>query len=270
MGIYSNSVSFAQYRVKGELPVGEQLFDWLANSLQGRAFRSIEQTTDETAEGWTTTDNPDEPFFEGPADCWRDRYIFFSYRRDQRRIPAPLLRSHLGRAEGEELAKRPELKRLPKQLKEELTERVKLALFARSLPAPATVDLLWQQDTGTLLLFSASGKVMERFEELFGKSFENLNCQLVYPFSRSISLLDQGQQEILKQLDQASTESAMDQIENNSWLGEQFLLWLLHSGLQDGKQQVSVEGQYSLGEPFSAWIDDKMVLQGGERRGCRR
>jgi hypothetical protein len=29
-------------------------------------------------------------------------------------------------------------------------------------------------DNGLLTLFSSSGKVMERFEELFGKSFENL------------------------------------------------------------------------------------------------
>lgn len=270
MGIYSNTISFSQYRVIGNLPAKGELFDWLAASLEGRAFNSIEQSAEELSEGWTCTDRPDDPVFDAPVSFWRDRYLFFTHRRDQRRIPAALLKSHLGRAEGDELSKRPELKRLPKQLREDLTERVKLGLFARTLPAPATVDLVWQYEQGLLSLLSTSPKVMERFEELFVKSFENLRLQLIYPYSRALSLLDEPGQEQLAALNQASTESALDQIESNRWLGEEFLLWLLHGGLQGEQFQVCTQGHYNDKEPFSAWIDDKLQLLGGSEAGLQK
>ncbi|MCK7496039.1 MAG: hypothetical protein MZW92_37620 [Comamonadaceae bacterium] len=110
MGVYSNTVSFAQYRISGEMPQAER-FEWLSAALQGRIFTSIEQSAEEQAEGWTCTDRPDDPDFSTSDTFWRDRYLFFTYRRDQRRIPAALLKSHIGRAEGDYLAKRPELKR---------------------------------------------------------------------------------------------------------------------------------------------------------------
>jgi len=269
MGVYSNTVSFAQYRVAGDLPLQER-FEWLSASLQGRIFRSIEQSAEEQAEGWTCTDRPDDPGFDAPAEFWRDRYLFFTYRRDQRRIPSALLKSHIGRAEGEYLAKRPELKRPPKREREEIKERVRLGLLTRTLPAPATVDLVWEQDRGILTLFSASSKAMERFEELFTKSFENLRPQLVYPYSRALGLLDEADQQRLSALNQASSESALEEIQSNRWLGEELLLWLLQAGLEDGNFCVRVDGNYDLGTPFSAWIDDRIQLQGGGEGGPQK
>lgn len=269
MGVYSNTVSFAQYRVSGDLPQAER-FDWLSASLQGRIFKSIEQSAEEQAEGWTCTDRPDDPAFEAPGEFMRDRYLFFTYRRDQRRIPSALLKSHIGRAEGEYLAKRPELKRPPKREREEIKERVRLGLLARTLPAPATVDLIWEQDRGILTLFSASSKAMERFEELFTKSFENLRLQLIYPYARALNLLDAAAQEQLQTLNQAGSESALDEIQSNRWLGEEFLLWLLQAGLEDGSFRVQVAGNYDTGTPFSAWIDDRIQLQGGGEGGPQK
>lgn len=269
MGVYSNTVSFSQYRIPGELP-GEERFTWLAAALSGRIFKSIEQSAEEQAEGWTRTDRPDDPAFEATGDFWRDRYLFFTYRRDQRRIPSALLKSHIGRAEAEELAKRPELKRLPKQKREEITERVKLGLLTRTLPAPATVDLAWQQDEGLLTLFSSSAKAMERFEELFTKSFENLRPQLIYPYARALSLLDGPGRERLAALNQAGSEAALDEIRSNGWLGAEFLLWLLHGGLEGGGFRVTVPGRYDRGTEFSAWIDDRIQLQGASEAGPQK
>lgn len=269
MGVYSNTVSFAQYRINGEMPQAER-FEWLSAALQGRIFRSIEESAEEQVEGWTCTDRPDDPAFAAPGEFWRDRYLFFTYRRDQRRIPAALLKSHIGRAEGAELAKRPELKRLPKRQREEIKERERLKLLTRTLPAPATVDLVWQQDSGILNLFSASSKAMERFEGLFGKSFENLRPQLIYPYARALSLLDESGKERLATLNQAGSESALDEIQSNRWLGEQFLLWLLQAGLEGGAFRVCTPGSYDIGTPFSAWIDEKIQLQGGGESGPQK
>ena len=269
MGVYANTVSFAQYRINGDLPQQER-FEWLSAALQGRLFTSIEQSAEEQAEGWTCTDRPDDPAFGAPGEFMRDRYLFFTYRRDQRRIPAALLKSHIGRAEGEYLAKRPELKRPPKREREEIKERVRLGLLTRALPAPATVDIVWQQDNAILTLFSASAKAMERFEELFSKSFENMRPQVVYPYRRALGLLDEAGQQQLVALNQAGSESALDEIQSNRWLGEEFLLWLLQSGLEGGNFRVQVAGSYDKGTPFSAWIDDRIQLQGGGEGGPQK
>ncbi len=269
MGVYSNTASFAQYRVNGELP-GEERMQWLSSSLTGRIFKSIEQSAEEQSEGWTCTDRPDDPDFSAAEAFWRDRYLFFTYRRDQRRIPAALLKAHIKRAEGEELAKRPELKRLPKQKREELTERVKLGLLSRTLPSPSTVDLVWRQDDGLLTLFSTSARAMERFEELFGKSFENQRPQLIYPYTRALALLNEPDRERLAALNQAGSESALDEIQNNRWLGEEFLLWLLQSGLEGGGFRVTVPGRYEQGTSFNAWIDDRIQLLGAGATGPQK
>jgi Putative exonuclease, RdgC len=270
MGVYSNTVSFAQFRVLGDLPAADR-FAWISGCLKGRIFRSIEQSAEEVTEGWTCTDRPDDPEFESPSTLWRDRYLFFTYRRDQRRIPAAVYKSHVGRAEGEYLGKRPELKRPPKREREEIKERVKLSLLARVLPAPATVDLVWNADEGLLTLFSASPKVFERFEELFGKSFEHLRPQLIYPYARCMALLDEKGKGLLAAANQAGSDSALDEIQSNRWLGEDFLLWLLHRGLDDdGGFSVATPGPYKPKEPFTAWIDDRIQLQGGGDGGPQK
>ncbi len=270
MGVYANSVSFAQYRVIGELPSRQERFAVFSAALSGRRFNSIEESAEEQSEGWTCTDTPDDPAFDLPSRFWRDRYLFFSCRRDQRRIPAALFKSHIGRAEGEYLAKRPELKRPPKREREEIAERVKLGLLTRVLPTPATVDLVWQPETALLTLFSASSTAMERFEELFCKSFENLRPQLIYPYRRAVGLLDAEGQERLATLNLAASEAALDEIQSNRWLGEEFLLWLLQAGLEGGNFRVQVAGTYDQGTPFSAWIDDRIQLQGGGETGPQK
>jgi hypothetical protein len=269
MGVYSNTVSISQFRVLGELPQ-DDCFVWLSSALARRSFKNIEQSAEELSEGWTRADNPDDTAFDAPDSCWRDRYLFFSYRRDQRRIPAALLKSHVGRAVGEYLAKRPELKRPPRQERDELTDRVKLSLLARSLPAPSTVDLVWHVDTGILTLFSSSAKAMERVEELFVKSFEHLRTQLIYPYSRSQALLDQAGKEQLVALNQAGSDAALDEIRSNRWIGEEFLLWLLHGGLEGESFHVCTVGHFNEGSSFSAWIDDRIQLQGGGEAGPQK
>lgn len=269
MGVYSNTVSFAQYRVNGEMP-REERFEWLSSALKGRIFKSIEESAEEQSEGWTCTDAPDEPAFSSPSEFWRDRYLFFTYRRDQRRIPSALLKSHIGRAEGEYLAKRPELKRPPKRERDDIKDRVRLGLLTRALPSPSTVDIVWHQDSGLLTLFSASSRSMERIEELFGKTFEHIKPQFVYPYARAKALLDPVGQERLAALSQAGSDSALDEIQNNRWLGEEFLLWLLHGGLEGGDFRVNLEGHYDQGTPFSAWIDERIQLQGGGEGGPQK
>ena len=88
MGVYSNTVSITQFTISGDLPTQDQ-FPWFSKRLSDRGFQSIENSAEETSEGWTQVDHPDDAAFEAPSDFWRDSYLVFSLRRDQRRIPAP-------------------------------------------------------------------------------------------------------------------------------------------------------------------------------------
>ena len=171
MGVYANTVSITQFTVTGDLPK-EELFEWFSKKLSDRCFQSIENSTEESSEGWTLVDKPDDTSFEVPSEFWRDNYIVFSLRRDQRKIPAAVLKSHAGREEGLFLAQNPNLRRTPKHKRDEIKEQVQLRLMTRCLPVPSTVDVVWNLKSGVLTLFSLGTKVIDRFEEIFRKTFE--------------------------------------------------------------------------------------------------
>lgn len=267
MGVYANTVSITQFTVTGDLPQKDQ-FDWFSQKLAGRAFHSIENSSDELSEGWTQVDHPDDAGFEAPSAFWRDHYLLVSLRRDQRRIPAAVLKSHTAREEGAFLAQHPNLRRAPKDKRNEIKEQVQLRLLARCLPVPSTVDVVWDLKSGVLTLFSLGSKVVERFEDIFRKSFEGLHPLAIHPFARARMLLEGELLESLEKANQANSDSALALIRDNQWLGWDFLLWLLQRGLNgEGDFGVRRPGHFASGEGFTAWIDDRILLQGGSEEG---
>jgi hypothetical protein len=268
MGVYSNTVSITQFTISGDLPTQDQ-FPWFSKRLSDRGFQSIENSAEETSEGWTQVDHPDDAAFEAPSDFWRDSYLVFSLRRDQRRIPAALLKSHSGREEGAFLAQHPNLRRAPKRKREEIKEQVRLRLLTKCLPVPTSADVVWDQRSGVLTLFSLGSKVIERFEDTFRKTFDGLSPIVVHPFARARMLLEGSLLEALEKANQANSDAVTALIRDNQWLGWDFLLWLLQRGINgEGDFSVSRPGHFAAGERFSAWIDDRIQLQGGGEEGA--
>ena len=189
MGVYANTVSITQFTITGDVPKNDQ-FQWFSEKLSGRGFQSIENSAEELSEGWTQVDHPDDASFEAPSDFWRDNYLLFSLRRDQRKIPAAVLKSHSGREEGAFLAQHPNLRRTPKKKREEIKELVQTRLLTKCLPVPSSVDVVWDQKSGVLTLYSLGSKVIERFEDIFRKTFEGLSPVIIHPFARARMLLD--------------------------------------------------------------------------------
>jgi hypothetical protein len=267
MGVYANTVSITQFTVSGDIPQKDQ-FDWSSQKLAGRAFHSIENSSEEISEGWTQVDHPDDASFEAPSAFWRDHYLLFSLRRDQRRIPAAVLKSHTSREEGAFLAQHPNLRRTPKDKRNEIKEQVQLRLLARCLPVPSMVDVVWDLKSGVLTLFSLGSKVIERFEDIFRKSFEGLHLLAIHPFARARMLLEGELLESLEKANQANSDAAVALIRDNQWLGWDFMLWLLQRGLNgEGDFRIRRPGHFSAGEGFTAWIDDRILLQGGSEEG---
>lgn len=267
MGVYANTVSIIQFTVSGDLPKND-MFLWFSEKLSARGFQSIENSAEESSEGWTLVDRPDDAVFEVPSDFWRDHYLVFSLRRDQRTVPSAVLKSHAGREEGAFLAQHPNLRRTPKNKRAEIKEQVQQRLLSRCLPVPSCVDVVWDQKAGILTLFSLGSKAVERFEELFRKTFEGFSPVVIHPFARARMLLTGPMLECLEKANQANSDAVTALIRDNQWLGWDFMLWLLHHGVNgEGDFPVSCAGNFSAGERFSAWIDDRIQFQGGGEEG---
>jgi hypothetical protein len=267
MGVYANTVSITQFTVTGDLPKNDQ-FQWFSEKLSHRGFQSIENSTEELSEGWTLVDRPDDASFESPSDFWRDNYLVFSLRRDQRKIPAAVLKSHSGREEGAFLSQHPNLRRTPKKKRDEIKELVQLRLLTKCLPVPSSVDVVWDQKSGVLTLYSLGTKVIERFEDIFRKTFEGFSPVIIHPFARAQTLVEGQLADKLEAANQAGSDAVAALIRDNQWLGWEFQLWLLQRGVNgEGEFGISRPGHFANGERFSAWIDDRIQFQGGGEEG---
>ena len=267
MGVYANTVSITQFFITGDLPKNGQ-FQWFSKKLSGRGFQSIEDSAEELSEGWTQVDSPDNASFEAQSDFWRDNYLVFSLRRDQRKIPSAVLKSHSGREESAFLAQHPNLRRTPKKKREEIMEQVQLRLLTKCLPVPYSADVVWDLRSGVLTLYTLSSKVIERFEDFFRKTFEGFSPVIIHPFARARILLEGEMREKLEAANQAGSDSVVALIRDNQWLGWEFMLWLLQRGVGgEGDFSVCRSGHFASGESFAAWIDDRIQFQGGGEEG---
>ncbi len=270
MGILSNTVNICHFRVAGEIP-DKDLFQWASERLAKNGFRPIDDGADELSTGWVQVDNHRESAFDSPAAFWRDHYLVFSLRRDQRRIPAAILKSHLQEAENRYLAENPGLRRVPKQKREDLREAIRNSLLARTLPVPAVWDAVWDTSSNLVSFTSLTPGIVELFENQFKKSFEGLRLVAVHPFARAGQVVGDDLRPGLEKANQASSEDAVDLIRSNLWLGRDFLLWLLYRTINDTSEyRVNQPGPTVANEQFAAFLNDRMVLMGESENGIQK
>ena len=270
MGILFNTISICQLRVAGDRP-DKDLYEWVSDRLAQNSFKSIDNTTDEISSGWVHLDDSSENSFAYPRAFWRDHYVAFTLRRDQRRLPSVLFRAHLKNAESEFLAAHPGMRRVPKQKREELSEAVRAALYAKTLPVPSTYDAVWDTRSGLVTFTSLSPKVMELFESHFKNSFDGLRLLMLHPFSRADQVLRDDLKPALLKANRAGTGDVLDLIHDNQWLGGDFLLWLTYQTMnQTSEYAVNQPGPAQEGEPFVAYLNDRLVLLGGGEGGVQK
>ena len=224
MSILFNTVSICQFRVAGDRP-SKDFYEWVSDRLAKNSFKSIDNTIDEVSSGWVHLDDPSGNSFAYPRAFWRDHYLAFTLRRDQRKVPSVLFRTHLKNAESEFLAAHPGMRRISKQKREELSETARAALYGKTLPVPSTYDAVWDTRSGLVTFTSLSPKVMELFENHFKNSFDGLRLLMLHPFSRADQVLRDKLRPILLKANRATTGDALNLIQDNQWLG-----WLLETG----------------------------------------
>ncbi|MCK4503301.1 MAG: recombination-associated protein RdgC [Desulfuromonadales bacterium] len=269
MGFLATSASICYFQVTGtqKSPVHQELQDQLA----AEGFRSIENSADELSTGWVELDNYDCSDFESPDSCWRDHYLCFTLRQDRRRIPAALLKRQIIQLSEKFLADKPNLNYVPKAEKEQVRDQARSSLLARTLPSPSFYDVIWDTERQLLRFCSLGQNTIDSFQGLFHQTFSGLRLQLFHPLARATKILPEQLLEPLQQANRAQTESVLEQIEANRWLGVDFLQWLLYRTLNsDSRYQVTTPGSLLEKQPFTAFLDNRLVLVGGGQEGAQK
>lgn len=270
MGFLSPSSSICYFQVNGTLDPKNKLSQ-LPEQLAGNGFRSIEQSADELANGWVTFNDYDGSDFESPGSCWHEQKLCFTLRQDRRRIPAALLKRQVTLLCQQFLAEKPSLNFVPKAEKEQIRDRARSQLLVRTLPSPSFYDVVWDTEQQLLRFCSLGQNAIDSFQGLFHQTFPGLRLQLLHPLSRARLVLPEQQHDQLKKSDQAQTDSILEQIEANRWLGFDFLQWLLYRTLNsDSRYQVSTPGPLLDQQPFNAYLDNRLVLIGGGHEGMQK
>jgi hypothetical protein len=270
MGILANTVSICQFKVVGDLPAAD-LFSWASGNLARHAFRPIDEGIAELSVGWVQTGNPQETSFSVPADFWHDHYLAFSLRQDRRRVPSALLKAYLQVAEHEFLTANPGYTKVPKQKKEELRDNVHASLLARTLPVPAVHDAVWDMRSGILTFTGLGRGAQDAFETLFRKSFPDFRLLAVHPFARAAQVVAEELKPLLLSANKAASETVLDLIVSNRWLGADFLLWVMYRTMNGmAEYRIGRPGPDEAGMPFVAYINDRLVLSCAGDNGMQK
>lgn len=270
MGILNNTVSICQFQILGTPPATD-LAIWAGENLARDGFRSIEQTSEELSFGWVQLDDYQESSFAGLHTFQHDHYFAFSLRRDQRKLPATLVKPYMLKAEQEWLAANPQFKRVPKQQREDLRDAVRGSLFAKTLPTPAIYDVIWDTRSNLVTFNSLGTNTVDLFVEQFKKSFDGLRLVPLHPFARAGQVIDDTLQPALAKANGSGSEAVLDQIEANQWLGRDFLLWLMHETMNAASEySVNQPGPAAAGEGFVAYINDRLLLVASSENGTQK
>ena len=270
MGILANTVSICQFKVVGDLSAAD-LFSWASATLARHAFRPIDEGIAELSIGWVHTGNPQEMGFSVPADFWHDHYLAFSLRQDRRRVPATLLKAYLQVAEHEFLTANPGYVKVPKQKKEEMRDKVQASLLARTLPAPTIHDAVWDMRSGILTFTGLGRGAQDAFETHFRKSFPDFRLVAIHPFARAAQVVDEDLQPALLAANKAASETVLDLIVSNRWLGADFLLWVMYRTMNAmAEYRIGRPGPDEAGVPFVAYINDRLVLTSAGEYGMQK
>ncbi len=192
MPILSASLGITRYRVVGDIP--DSLWREAPERLKGGdvVFRDIDASVEERSFGWCNLDNMlDLDWADSPPE--KGHYLCFSLRLDTRRIPPAVFKKHCLIALTQELAQaKAEGKAfISKDRRREIKDQVMLRLRARSLPIPAVFDVVWNTQSGRVLLLTTNSKVKAMFEEHFEKTF-GLELEALTPFALAAEMLGEA------------------------------------------------------------------------------
>lgn len=266
-GIFSKAAGFCQFRVTGPVPDAADFCEFFASRLNRQAFAPIESDLQESSQGWARITDTDQTSFSVPGDFWFDTVLSFSYRVDTRKVPGVLVKKHCKLKEARFLAENPQMKRVPRQKKAEIKDLVRAELLAKSLPVPATCDLSWNVRDGVLSVYATSTKTVDAVHTLLQKTFPEFAFQLITPYARALAVLPEEQRMKFTETHQ-NPQGILAQLSACSWLGKEFLQWLLLRSVDGLTDYVANDAGEEIS--FSAYMDRRVVLCGDAAEGKQK
>ncbi|AJF08257.1 recombination-associated protein RdgC [Geoalkalibacter subterraneus] len=271
MGLLSNTTNLKQYRIiDGQL--SRESLGFVQEKLQRNAFIPIEQTQEEISCGWTILGSLDKNDFGNINDWQRGNYLCFTLRIDQRKVPASTLKRHCEKEYEKFLQNNQGFKRVPKTEKEAIRERVRLNLLSKTLPATKGIDVVINLDRQDLFVTSLTDKDCDLVEKAFQETFGGI-CRLrvTPPLEMAMEIAPENLQHNLKVLNRASTDAIVEQIKENVWLGQGFLLWLLHRTIEsDSRYRLNTPGPLLRDGEYVAYLNNRLTLTGSAEGGTQK
>lgn len=181
MGILSSSVSITRYLVEGVLKGA--VMDSVLDGLKKNTISEIDQESVELTAGWTSTNKPFIPDFEGSSFVVGP-YFIFSLRIDCKRVPSKVIHKYTDMEIAKKLRESGR-EYLSREEKKMIRDNVTNVLYKRVPAAPDVYDIIWDYEKRQLLFFSNLKKANEIFETLFMKSF-SLTPLRMFPYTNAI------------------------------------------------------------------------------------
>lgn len=198
MGLLSGSASFTRFTVEGEVP--ENFWDFVAQRVTEHSFQDIDDTIDEHSIGWVSVADMFDSDFAFSSYAAGD-YVVLSLRVDERKCSPAVLRKFTAKEEAR-LKQEQGVRRLSRNVRLEIKERIRAEMVRKSPPIPAVYDLCWNLSNNTLLFFTNSRKALALLEDLFRETFE-LSLIMQIPWNNALQLTDPATAERLNDLQPA-------------------------------------------------------------------
>lgn len=196
MGVFKGSISATKFYVRGSVP--KRFAAPYLEKIEGAKFVEL-SVDDEPSEsvGWCVASSPLDLALRH-EQVYLGNYVVLGMRTDRWRIPRPLFKAQFDRAAAE-WAERTGRQKMNKREKDELKFRIERKLRRKVLPSMRSVDVCWNMDRRSVLLWSRSPRVKEDFRELFERTFA-LELDEDSPFMSAKYLLDPEELETLSGL----------------------------------------------------------------------
>jgi hypothetical protein len=283
LGARSGTLTFTRFFTQGALP--KDLRRKFLEAAKLRVFQPL-KPEDEALEatGWCVMERPFDLELDS-AKMFHDSYVLLGFRVDRYRIPGSLLKSQITDEEQRMLSRTKKTK-LSRNEKLEVKERVVMRLRKKVIPTSKAIDLSWHLDSGTVLFFGHSKRMLGDFAALFEKTFglalvedspyaaatrAGLSRELERAFKNVEPLsFSGGRKRLGKAAGKAQPEAeqeaesepaaegddVLERIESTRFLGPEFLLWLwLRAELLQKPIALAEFGEYDV------WLDNQITLQ---------
>ena len=280
MGARGGTLTFTRFFTQGALP--KDLRRKFLEAAKLRVFAPL-KPEDEALEatGWCVMERPFDLELDS-AKMFHDNFVLLGFRVDRYRIPGALLKSQISDEEQRHLARGKKTK-LSRNEKLEIKDRVVMRLRKKVIPSSKAIDLSWHLDSGVVLFFGHSKRMILDFAALFEKTF-GLALLEDSPYAAATRAeLPRELGRALKQIEPVSfssgrkrlgksskaepepetseapadgEEDLLERVESTRFLGSEFLLWLwLRAEIVD--KPITLP---ELGE-FQVWLDNQITLQ---------